>query len=189
LPPPVASHGGWRVDTQLPNELQRYVFARAGDGLRVLADTIVTPRVFLKLCGSEHEMRALLSPRWQLQEPRYVMTGEAYRADTVPLAHGYTLQLCCSGATTAARISTDAGELAASGFAAESDGFFIYDQIFTEASHRRRGLGAYLMHALRSARRSNASTQILVATSAGQTLYSSLGWRIRSPYTTAHIPY
>lgn len=188
LPPPIADHGGWRVDTQLPQELQRYVFARAENGLRVLADSIITPRVFLKLCGNEQEMRALLTPRWQLQEPRYVMTGEAHRADVLPLAPGYTLQLSCSGATTAARIFTDQGELAACGYAAELDDVFIYDQIGTEAEHRRRGLGAYLMQALHSARRSSASTQILVATVEGQALYSSLGWRIRSSYTTAHIP-
>jgi GNAT superfamily N-acetyltransferase len=188
LPLPVADHGGWRVDTQLPHELQRYVFTRPEEGLRALANEIVTPRVFLKLCGNEHEMRALLTPHWQLQEPNYVMTGEAYQAGNLPLPTGYTVQVSSSGVTTAVRILTDEGELAASGYAAELDGVFIYDRISTEAEYRRRGLGAYLMQALRSARRSNDSTQILVATVEGQALYSSLGWRIRSPYTTAHIP-
>ena len=28
LPLPVLEHGGWRVDTSLPNELRRHVFAR-----------------------------------------------------------------------------------------------------------------------------------------------------------------
>lgn len=188
FPLPVADHGGWRVDTQLPHELRRYVFARAEVGLRVLANEIAAPRVFLKLCGSEDELRALLPPRWQLQEPRYVMTGEAFEAADVPLARGYSLQLFRSGVTTAARIVTAAGELAASGHAAESGGFFIYDQIDTAAGHRRRGLGARLMQALRATRQSDASTQVLVATADGQALYSSLGWRTRSPYSTAHIP-
>ncbi|MFZ6766353.1 GNAT family N-acetyltransferase [Undibacterium sp. Di26W] len=188
LPAPVADHGGWRVDTQLPDELQRYVFAGVEDGLRQLADEIVTPKIFLKLCGSEQELQALLPPRWQLQDLRYVMTGEDFCVDDISLAPGYTVQLTSSATATTARILTDTGELAASGDAAEYDGFFIYDRIATQAEHRRRGLGACLMRALHSTRRSSASTQILVATAAGQRLYSSLGWRIRSPYTTAHIP-
>lgn len=188
LPPPVADHGGWRVDTKQPNELRRYVFARAGEGLRVLAETIATPRIFLKLCGSEQEMRALLTPRWQLDEPRFVMTGDEFAARVTPLAPGYSLQLTSMGPLTTARILTSRGELAASGQAAESQGFFIYDQISTAPEHRRRGLAAHLMQALRAARKSSAATQILVATADGQKLYSSLGWRTRSPYTTAHIP-
>jgi len=188
LPLPVADHGGWRVETAQPHELRRYVFARAEDGLRELANTIVSPHVFLKLCGSESEMRALLPPRWQMQEPRFVMTGESYSPGSAPLATGYTLQITRNGAITTARILTAYGMPAASGYAAEVDGFFIYDQIATEEAHRRRGLGACLMQALHSARRSSDSIQILVATAAGQALYSSLGWRIRSPYTTAHIP-
>lgn len=188
LPAPVADHGGWRVDTGLPNELRRYVFARAGKGLRALADTITAPRIYLKLCASEQEMRALLPPRWQLQQPRFVMTGEDYRPGAVPLAAGYTLQLSCDGAITTARIVTADGKLAAAGYAAEIDGFFIYDQIATEAGHRRRGLGAHLMQALHAARRDPASAQVLVATADGQARYASLGWRIRAPYSTAHIP-
>ncbi len=188
LPAPVADHGGWRVDTQLPHELRRYVFACADDGLRSLAQAIVTPRVFLKLCASEQQMRALLPPRWRFQEPRYVMTGEAYRPGKEVLAPGYTLQLSGNGMTTTARILTGQGEIAAIGHAAEYDGYFIYDQIHTEAEHRRRGLGAGLMQALHAARRSDSAIQILIATAAGQALYASLGWRTRSPYTTAHIP-
>jgi GNAT superfamily N-acetyltransferase len=191
LPAPLADHGGWRVDTGLPEELQRYVFAGVGEGLRQLANDIVTPLVFLKLCGSEQELRALLPPRWQLQDLRYLMTGEGFDAndaDDAALQAGYTLQMTDNATTTSARILTDAGELAASGYAAELDGYFIYDRIATEAAHRRRGLGACLMRALRTTKRSSTSTQVLVATAAGQALYARLGWHIRSPYVTAHIP-
>jgi GNAT superfamily N-acetyltransferase len=188
LPAPVADHGGWRVDTELPNELRRYVFARPDDRLRALADTISAPFVFLKLCGSEQEMRPLMPAHWKVQLSGYMMTGEGFGAADHPLAPGYTLELITSSATTAARILTDDGALAASGFAAEADGFFVYDRIATDAEHRRLGLGSHLMQALRSARKSNAAIQILVATAEGQRLYSSLGWQIRSPYTTAQIP-
>ncbi|MFZ6654088.1 GNAT family N-acetyltransferase [Undibacterium sp. TJN19] len=188
LPAPVADHGGLRVDTGLPEELQRYVFASAGEGLRQLGEDIVTPLVFLKLCGTEQELRALLPPRWQLQDLRYLMTGEGFNASDALLPPDYTLQLSAEATTTHARIVTDAGELAASGHAAELDGYFIYDRIVTEADHRRRGLGACLMRALRSTRQSSTSKQVLVATAAGQALYATLGWQICSPYVTAHIP-
>jgi GNAT superfamily N-acetyltransferase len=188
LPLPVADHGGWRVDTGQPDELRRYVFARAGEGLRLLSNAIEAPGILLKLCGSAEDMRTLLPPRWQFQEQRYVMTGEAYHPADTALPPGYTVQLSSSGVITAAGIVTGAGELAASGYAAEVDGFFIYDRIATEPSHRRRGLGASLMQALHSARESGSSIQILVATADGRALYSALGWRTRSLYTTAHIP-
>lgn len=187
LPAPVAEHGGWRVETGLPHELRRYVFARPEEGLRVLAETIATPRVFLKLCGSEEEMHPLLTERWQFDEPRFVMTGDAFHAAPPPLAAGYSLQLYRSGPTLSARIVTGRGELAASGHAAEADGVFIYDQIETAPAHQRRGLASYLMQALRSTRKSPAATQVLVATAAGRALYETLGWEMRSPYTTAHV--
>ena len=187
LPMPVADHGGWRVDTQQPEELRRYVFATAEEGLRALAVTITTPKVFLKLCGSEQEMRALVGSRWQIKEPRFVMTGEGFDAVQRPLAAGYSLQLTRYGPTVAARIVTTGGELAASGYAAESSGVFIYDLIRTEAGHRRRGLAAYLMQTLRTARQSSASRQVLVATAEGRELYSTLGWHTLSPYTTAAL--
>jgi hypothetical protein len=187
LPTPVADHGGWRVDTQQAHELRRYVFAQPEEGLRFLAASIDTPRVYLKLSGSEEEMRPLLTPRWQFDEPRYVMTGEDFEPRGVNLAAGYSLQLYRGSATVSARIVTSGGVLAASGYAAEVGGVFIYDQINTAEAHRRRGLASCVMQALRSTRRAADSTQILVATEAGQGLYESLGWRTRSPYTTAHI--
>jgi hypothetical protein len=187
LPMPVADHGGWRVDTRRPEELRRYVFARGEEGLRRLADSIHTPKVFLKLCGSEQEMRALTGARWQIKEPRFVMTGEGFDAAQRPLAAGYSLQLTRYGPTVAARIVTTGGELAASGYAAESSGVFIYDLIRTEPAHRRRGLAAYLVQTLRTTRQSSASKQVLVATAEGRELYSMLGWHTLSPYTTAAL--
>jgi GNAT superfamily N-acetyltransferase len=133
-------------------------------------------------------MRELLPPRWQFHERRYVMTGGAWHPADIDLPPGYALQLSHSGALTAASILSSEGKLAASGHAAEVDGFFIYDRIVTEPEHRRRGLAASLMQALHSARQSASSIQILVATADGRALYSSLGWRTHSPYTTAYIP-
>ena len=81
-----------------------------------------------------------------------------------------------------------AEELAASGYAAEHDGVFIYDRIATQEAHQRRGLGRALMAALAGERRSPRSQEILTATPAGQSLYRQIGWRDYSPYSTAMIP-
>ena len=186
LPPPVRDHGGWRLDTAQPGELRRYVFGAPCDGLRELGDTVVIPHVFLKLCGSAEELRALLPPRWQLDEPRHVMLAGDWPAAGV-LADAYTLRLTRVGVVTTAHIVSETGAVAASGYAAEWGGVFIYDRIETAPAHRRRGLAACVMQALRSARRDPHATEILVATSAGQALYTALGWRTVSPYSTAFI--
>jgi len=187
LPPPVADHGGWRLDTAQPGELRRYVFGAPGDGLRALGNEIVIPRVYLKLCGGAEELRALLPPRWRLDEPRHVMVAGDWPI-AVPLPAGYTLRLTRVGVVTTAHVVTDAGAIAASGYAAEWGGVFIFDRIETTLAHRRRGLAACVMAALRSARRDATATEILVATDAGQALYTSLGWRTISPYSTAYVP-
>ena len=80
LPPPVDDHGGWRVDTNLPAETRRFVFARAEEPLRALAESIVTPLIFLKLCAPAEAMRALLPVRWQIQPGGYLMTCEGQPA-------------------------------------------------------------------------------------------------------------
>ncbi|AXA92258.1 GNAT family N-acetyltransferase [Massilia sp. YMA4] len=186
LPAPLPDHGGWRLDTARPGELRRYVFGAACDGLRELGSSIDIPLVFLKLCGSGEELLALLPPRWRLDEPRYVMVpGDWPAAPT--LAPEYTLRLTRTGAVTTARIVTADGAVAATGHAAEWAGVFVYDRIETAPAHRRRGLGACVMHALRQVRLDGGATEILVATVAGQALYRSLGWTTISDYSTAFV--
>lgn len=188
LPPPVEDHGGWRVDTDLPTEARRFVFADAGEPLRALAESIVAPLVFLKLCGSEATMRALVPAQWRIQGGSYLMTCERQIVGPARPEARYRVDVSRSGAVTAVRIVTGDDELAASGFAAEVEGLFVYDRIVTEPAHRRRGLGILVMTTLGAARRHAASKQVLVATEDGKALYSALGWTVRSPYTSAFIP-
>ncbi|WEF30894.1 GNAT family N-acetyltransferase [Pseudoduganella chitinolytica] len=186
LPAPVPDRGGWRLDTARPGELRRHVFGAPCDGLRELGATVEMPQVFLKLCGSGAELLALLPPRWRLDEPRYVMVAGDWPA-AVALAPGYTLRLTRAGAVTTVRIMSADGAVAATGHAAEWAGVFVYDRIETAPAHRRRGLGAGVMHALRQARLDRAAVEILVATKAGQALYRSLGWDTISDYSTAFV--
>ena len=188
LPAPVADSGGWRVDTGTPAERCRYVFAAPTDALRHLAATIDAPHIALKLCGTEADLRALVSARWDVTGDTWMMTCDAAPADARPLPPGYAAELTVAGPVASVRITTDTGDLAASGYAAELDGVFAYDRIVTDPAHGRRGLGSAVMATLATARRSSASRQVLVATAAGRALYETLGWTVCSPYATAVLP-
>jgi GNAT superfamily N-acetyltransferase len=188
LPAPVPDRGGLRVDTYLEKEQRRWVFPRMAEGLVALAEEITEPLNFLKLCGDAAELRGRLPSRWTIQSAGYVMLGGATTAPVFPLPDGYAIASERNGPTLHVRIIAADGVLAASGYAAEVAGVFIYDRIVTEPAHRRRGLGRALMAALGEARKSPSVAQILVATEEGRRLYASLGWTVCSPYTTAEIP-
>lgn len=190
LPAPVPDRGGWRVDTGLPAETRRHVFAAACPGLVELGATIAEPRVLLKLAAPHAELAALLPPCWRLEPLAHVMTcADGFGAGGAPdLSGGYRLSVARDGDRAFARIAAPDGALAASGHAAERDGVFIYDRIVTEAAHRRRGLGRALMLALQRTRRSPAARQVLTATADGRALYASLGWQVHCPWSTAAIP-
>lgn len=188
LPLPVRDRGGLRVDTDRPEERRRYVFARPTEDLRELAESIREPRVALKLAGTHEALASLLPARWRISEPGFFMVRDGADAGAPPLAGGYRLHLSTVDATTEVRVLTERGELAASGYAVEYAGVFVYDRIVTEPAHRRRGLGHAVMAALGSARRSEASRPVLVATPEGRALYTRLGWTLHSPWTTALIP-
>lgn len=188
LPLPVADQGGMRVDTGSAAETCRYVFAGPAPGLKALAASIRTPRIFLKMCGTGEELLALAPEGWQLQPPGYFMThaGPAHAAPL--LAPGYRLEVDRHGATIAARIHAQDGALAASGYAVQFGSAFVFDRIVTHEAHRRRGLGRALMAALAARQETGSARRVLVATEEGRALYTALGWRVGSPYSTIVIP-
>ena len=187
LPPPVRDHGGLRVDTDLPHERRRYVFPTPVAGLRALAATIDDPAVPLKLCASAQIMRAHLVPGWQLRPPAFMMTRIGAMIGEARVPAGYRLSVVEDGPAIVARVLTGDGALAASGRAVRHADVFVYDQIVTDAGHRRRGLGGAVMLALAAAGRGDAGIQILGATAAGRELYAALGWSVVSDYTTAEF--
>lgn len=188
LPQPVADHGGLRVDTGSEAEIARYVFAAAGDGLRQLADEIDRPRIFLKVCATREALLSLLPGRWQPVPGGYLMIKDDPDVRPVPVPDGFRLEVETSAERIGVRITAADGQLAASGYAAEFGGVFAYDRIRTEAPYRRIGLGTVVMTTLGAARPASAVHQVLVATEEGHALYSTLGWSVRSPYSTAVIP-
>ena len=187
-PTPVDDRGGFRVDTRSEKEVKRWVFPQLCDGLGAIAHDITAPRHYLKLCGTDEELRSALPARWELQPASYFMTAAAATSDTKPLPHGYRMELHQAGPVTRASIIAPDGELAASGCAAETADVFVYDRIETAPDHRRKGLGAAVMIALGTARKSLANLQLLVATEDGRSLYAKLGWTVLGPFATATIP-
>lgn len=187
LPAPVADHGGWRVDTQSENEECRYVFATSGPSVARLAATIERPRVFLKVAAEPDVLARLIPSGWQVEGDTWVMTCAAIPAEPV-IPAGYSVSVERVAETVYARLLASDGSEAASGFAAEAGGVFVYDRIGTAPAHRRRGVGRALMAVLGSTRRSSASRQVLVATRDGRALYTRLGWEVHAPYATAFIP-
>jgi len=186
LPAPTADYGGYRVETDTDAEIRRWVFPHMCAGLVELAHSIREPRHLLKLCGEADELRPILPSRWRIDTPRYFMQAHGGRIEHL-IATGYRIETNRSGAVIEACIRSNAGELAARGYAAETQEAFIYDRIATEPKHRRKGLGKALMAALQGEKRSAALPELLVATEDGRALYATLGWRTISPYATAFI--
>ena len=191
LPQPVPDSGGLRVDSALPNETRRYLFAQPVDGLRELAARIQEPRIALKLCDTPQTMRSYLPSRWEIFPSNFIMIcREAFNHDAGarPMSADYRLELLTESDVTRALIFSATGEIAASGYAARYCDVFVYDRILTAEDHRRKGLGSIVMAALASARPASAELQMLVATAAGRELYRTLGWTDYGFYTSAVIP-
>ena len=187
-PPPVHDRGGFRVDTHSEKEVKRWVFPQLCDGLCGIARDITAPRHYLKLCGSDEELRSALPARWEVQPANYFMMATAAAVDTKPLPDGYRMEVERAGPVARASVIGPQGDLAATGCAAETPDVFIYDRIETSQDHRRKGLGVAVMVALGAARKSRVSPQLLVATEDGRGLYVNLGWTVLAPFAAATIP-
>lgn len=184
LPPPVADRGGYRVDTNAPDEVQRWVFPAVSEDLAALARSISRPAYLVKACAAPEQLRAVLPVGWQIHPAGFFMAGPDLPLVRPVCPPSYTLDVRRSGPVTEVRVISESGELAASGYSAETKDVFIYDRIITTAEHRRRGLGSLLMAALRQAKVRASAPERLVATAEGRALYESLGWRMLSDFST-----
>jgi GNAT superfamily N-acetyltransferase len=188
--PPVAHADGWRVDIGWPQQRVRYVFSRCSKALQSLAETIIDPWIFLKVCAAPEVVQMLLPSRWIIQPLGFMMICTAQgREQDVSLSGAYILNLTEAPTVTVAKVLTENGEIASIGRVVFVDDFAIYDRIETHNDHRRRGLASAVMNMLQTAALARAKTRgVLVATSDGRALYETLGWRLHSLYTTAVIP-
>jgi GNAT superfamily N-acetyltransferase len=184
LPAPVADRGGYRVDTRSESEYCRWVFAAPHPDLAALARDVDQPGRLIKLCGADEALRRLLPDGWQLHALAFFMQAGSWPASRA-LPAGYRCETLLAGPVCHVAILGEDGTLAASGYAAETSEAFVFDRIVTAPAHRRRGLGAGVMAALRAMRSRHDVPELLVATEEGRCLYQRLGWRVLSPYATA----
>jgi GNAT superfamily N-acetyltransferase len=184
--PPTPAYGGLRVDVGLPDQKARYVFAGVCPGIEEASRAIREPHVFLKVCAPPSSVQPLLHPGWVIQPVSYFMTTDSLHRPEPPLAAGYRVDCRREGPGHVATVITESGQAAASGRAFLVGDVAVFDQIVTDPAHQRRGLGRAVMGALENAAgAAGASTGALVATPDGQALYRTIGWALRSLYTTA----
>ncbi len=186
LPLPIHQGGGLRVDVGSPDELRRHVFLDAGAALQDCAAQNHAPYIFLKAAVEPEVMRAALSPHWKIEEVGYLMRGPVAMTGNTELPPGYRIALETEHGGQVARIVHASGQTAAVGRVALHAGCAVFDQIVTEESHRRLGLGTLVMLTLDTlAVRASVMERLLVATEDGRALYERLGWRVAAPWSTA----
>ena len=186
LPLPYHDAGGLTVEVGFPDQLRRHVFADAGPALQACADTIHTPRIYLKAAVHADVLRRVLPARWVVEAPRSMMLHAGAMAPARPLPAGYRTQLSAGHGGYLIRILDAADVVAASGRITLHDGTAVFDRIATHEHHRRQGLASALMLALDAlAVQAGVSERLLSATEAGAALYATLGWQHLAPYASA----
>lgn len=187
-PAPVRTAGAFRIDVGLPQHKTRYIFPHCGDDVRRLAETLDDPDVFIKVCALPEPVQNLLPSHWTIEGLGFMMTQRSTRGQEASLAATYTLGLTATPPILIAQVIDSNGLVAAKGRVALVGPFAIYDQIETHEHHRRRGLGRFVMHALRqSASNHGVDYGVLVATADGRELYTALGWQMHSLFSTAVV--
>jgi GNAT superfamily N-acetyltransferase len=189
--PPIPVAGGHRIVVGEPGHVERFVFpALDAATLSDLAARITAPGIFLKAFCAPEALLAAVDARWSSQPPGDLMAVDlvAVPPPAAPPA-GYVQQFRAEGAVLVVEIHDANGELAASGRAALTRRFAVFDKIITDPAHQRRGLGRVVMGVLgEQARALGADQGVLVATPEGRALYEVLGWRFEGRMETVVIP-
>lgn len=186
---PVKSGSGFRVEVGWPGQKARYVFPNLTNEFTDLANTIIEPWVFLKVCAPPDAIKNILPSAWVLQPPGFMMTCFTPMSPCKRgLADEYKLEVKNEVPVSIAKVLTINGDTAAIGRLVFVDDFVIYDRIETDAMHRRKGLATIIMKTLENIAVSREKTNgVLVATETGKALYESLGWTLYTPYTSVVI--
>lgn len=188
---PIHAAVGHRIVVGQPGHAERLIFpALDAAALSDLAASITAPGIFLKAFCPPEALLAAVDARWSPQPPGDLMAVDLVAAPPpTPLAAGYVQELRAEGAVLVVEIQDADGVLAASGRAALTGGFAVFDKIITDPAHQRRGLGRFVMGVLgERAWTLGAARGVLVATPEGRALYEVLGWRFEGRMETVVIP-
>ena len=190
LPLPTRFKSAFKVEVGYDKQKIRYVFPNLNEDVIDLAKAIVTPWTFLKVCAPPDELQNLLPPRWIIQPQGYMMTCFHRMIEKpVHLDVGYKIELEEYDSIYHVKLIGKNGERAGDGRVVLVDDLAIYDRIFIDINHRRKGLATFLMKELEKiALSKRCYKNFLVATEDGKLLYSSLGWKLYCLYTSVVIP-
>lgn len=186
---PEAIDGGWRVQVDEPDQIARYVFPNAGEPVRRLTASMSPALTPIKVCAAPDEVAPLLAAPWAIDRTSPMMNKPNLAQAELKVADGYAVLATGVGDVLIAMALNNVQDIVAGGRVALIGDVAVFDQIWTHEAHRRRGLGANVMRRLENAAiERDAARGMLVATAAGCALYSTIGWRIYAPYTTALVP-
>lgn len=190
-PAPRPVRGGVMIEVGTPGQMSRHVLWDVSPS--VMAETMTAidkPGCFIKACAPRAQVEPLTrDSAWIVDDQVWMM--EAPSPPTLPqaLADGFEIAIAWQAECIVATGHAPDGTLPARGKAALAGGFLVFDQIVTEPSCRRRGLGTSIMAALTNAGQGSAPHGgLLVATEEGARLYEALGWRHLTPVTSLVIP-
>lgn len=171
--------GGQRIYVGECDHIERFIFPSLdAAALSNLTGQITSSGVFLKVICAPEALLEAVDTRWRLQPAGDLMAVDlSIVPAAMPLPSEYSLGFRSEGAVLFVEVSDTTGELAASGRAALTGRFAVFDKIITEAAHQRRGLGRFVMGFLAERAREQGSERgVLVATTEGRALYTALGW-------------
>ncbi|MFI9045731.1 GNAT family N-acetyltransferase [Streptomyces sp. NPDC053427] len=180
-PPPVEKPWGFYIEVaDNPAEVGRHVLPEADESLvRSAAASVTVPRTWMKMPGEPEEIEPWLSPGWiaAREETGHLMAVDLVATDPV-VPEGYTMTVETIGAVIHVRVWDAAGGQAAAGQLAVLGDAAVVDRVVTAETHRRRGLGHFVMDTLANhATAQGAALGVLGATDAGRALYETLGWK------------
>ncbi|MFJ9947655.1 GNAT family N-acetyltransferase [Kitasatospora sp. NPDC091207] len=190
--PPVVEPWGYTVDVGITGQVTRHVLDATGDAVREadvrkVAGAVRAPGVWLKVFAEPAVVAPWLGPHWWVDdEPAFLMTVPLAPAHGLTAPAGYRLRTWSRGGVVRALVTAEDGALAARGQIAATGATAVADQIETAAEHRRKGLGSLVVRTLAGAAYDQgAQTGVLAGTPDGHALYTTLGWRVLAPLTSA----
>lgn len=129
----------------------------------------------------EHGLRTPPYPEWMmavaLDDQRVVAPSD-----------GYTCSTEAGPGIVAITVHDPDGQVAATGQMGVVGEVAVMDKIETRPAHRRRGLGAAMMSVLADRARSMGAVRaVLMASTEGRALYTSLGWTTLCPVVVARL--
>ncbi|MFD9409762.1 GNAT family N-acetyltransferase [Streptomyces sp. NPDC059989] len=171
----------------------RHVLHSADEAtVRKVTEHATAPGVWLKAFVPPETLEPWLAPGWHLAGGAgYLMSAPLPNAHARARAltetpDGYRVTTWTRAGVTRALVRTADGAFAARGQIAVTGLSAVVDQVETDPSHQRRGLGRLVMHRLTAAAAGQGATAgVLGATPEGRTLYETMGWRTLAPLTGA----